>query len=192
MATRILVPLDGSPLAEQALSCAVTLARGLPAELVLFHAVSIPSDIREALDKASLEADVLMERLEADAEDYLQGLADSLREAGLSIRHVVQHGPAAETIVDYAAAIDFHQIVMATHGYTGLKHWTHGSVAERVLQLASVPVLLVRGSTMETVEAIEQVFGKTRLGQAAKLDQFEELLAEHFDFERLCETLELG
>ena len=48
-----------------------------------------------------------------------------------------------------------------------------------------VPVLLVRGNTMETVETIERVFGKTRLGQAAKLEQFEALLAEHFDFERL-------
>jgi BioD-like phosphotransacetylase family protein len=54
-----------------------------------------------------------------------------------------------------------------------------------------VPVLLVRESTMETVEAIEQVFGKTRLGQAAKLHQFESLLADHFDFERLCEALGL-
>jgi BioD-like phosphotransacetylase family protein len=54
-----------------------------------------------------------------------------------------------------------------------------------------VPVLLVRESTMETVEAIEEVFGKTRLGQAAKLDQFESLLAKHFDFERLCEALGL-
>jgi BioD-like phosphotransacetylase family protein len=48
-----------------------------------------------------------------------------------------------------------------------------------------VPVLLVRGNTMQTVEAIERVFGKTRLGQAVKLEQFETLLAEHFDFERL-------
>ncbi|MFL7790822.1 MAG: phosphotransacetylase family protein [Anaerolineae bacterium] len=54
-----------------------------------------------------------------------------------------------------------------------------------------VPVVLVRGSTMETVEAIEEVFGKTRLGQAAKLDQFGSLLADHFDFKRLCEALEL-
>jgi len=54
-----------------------------------------------------------------------------------------------------------------------------------------VPVLLVRGNTMETVEAIERVFGKTRLGQAAKLEQFEALLAEHFDFERLYEGLGL-
>ncbi|MDY7080636.1 MAG: phosphotransacetylase family protein [Chloroflexota bacterium] len=55
-----------------------------------------------------------------------------------------------------------------------------------------VPVLLVRGNTMETVEAIERVFGKTRLGQSAKLEQFEALLDEHFDFERLYEGLGLG
>lgn len=54
-----------------------------------------------------------------------------------------------------------------------------------------VPVLLVRGNTMETVEAIERVFGKTRLGQAAKLEQFEALLADHFDFERLCKGMGL-
>jgi BioD-like phosphotransacetylase family protein len=54
-----------------------------------------------------------------------------------------------------------------------------------------VPVLLVRGSTMETVEAVEDVFGKTRLGQAAKLERFEALMEEHFDFKRLYEALEL-
>ena len=54
-----------------------------------------------------------------------------------------------------------------------------------------VPVLLVRENTMEAVEAIERVFGKTRLGQAAKLEQFEALLADYFDFERLYEHLGL-
>jgi hypothetical protein len=54
-----------------------------------------------------------------------------------------------------------------------------------------VPVLLVRGNTMETVEAIEAVFGKTRLGQSAKLEQFEALLEEHFDFERFYRALGL-
>ena len=67
-----------------------------------------------------------------------------MRDAGLSVRYIVQRGRAAEAIVDYADQIDIHQIVMATHGYTGTKHWTHGSVAERVLQTASVPLLLVR------------------------------------------------
>jgi hypothetical protein len=54
-----------------------------------------------------------------------------------------------------------------------------------------VPVLLVHANTMEAVEAVEKVFGKTRLGQAAKLEQFEKLLAEHFDFERFYETMGL-
>jgi hypothetical protein len=54
-----------------------------------------------------------------------------------------------------------------------------------------VPVLLVRGNTMETVDAIEQVFGKTRLGQASKLEQFEALMDEHFDFGRLYQGLGL-
>ncbi len=55
-----------------------------------------------------------------------------------------------------------------------------------------VPVLLVRQNTLETVEQIERVFGKTRLGQESKLKQFETLFAEHFDFERLYELMGLS
>lgn len=54
-----------------------------------------------------------------------------------------------------------------------------------------VPVLLVRENTLEAVEAVERVFGKTRLGQETKLRQFEALLDEHFDFERLYDELDL-
>jgi len=56
---------------------------------------------------------------------------------------------------------------------------------------AGVPVLLVRGSTMETVDAIEEVFGKTRLGQMSKLEEFEALLEAHFDFKLLYEGMGL-
>ena len=144
MATQILVPLDGSSLAEQALSCAVMLGRGLPAELVLLRAVFIPFDVQGALVQAGRRVDALAEHLEAEAHGYLRGIAGSLAEAGSRVRCIVLHGPAAEAIVDYAEEMGIQQIVMATHGYAGLKRWTHGSVAERVLQAASVPVLLVR------------------------------------------------
>jgi nucleotide-binding universal stress UspA family protein len=144
METRILVPLDGSRLAEQALSCALTLGRGLPAELVLFRAVSIPSDVQEALDKADLKATPLMERLETDANEYLDAMSHLLAKTDLSLSHAVRQGLAADAIVDYVEQMDIQLIVMASHGYTGIKRWTHGSVAERVLQSASVPVLLVR------------------------------------------------
>ena len=141
---QILVPLDGSPLAEQALSCAMALSRGLASELVLFGAVSIPIDTQEILDKAGVKADALLEQLKAEANEHLSEVVKQLREAGLTARYVVQCGPAAEAIVGYAEQMDVRQIVMATHGYTGPNRWTHGSVAERVLQSASVPVLIVR------------------------------------------------
>jgi nucleotide-binding universal stress UspA family protein len=144
METRILVPLDGSRLAEQALSCAMTLGRGLQAKLVLFRAVSIPSDVKEALDRADLEAGPLMERLEIDANEYLEAMSHLLPEAGLSFRHIVRRGLAADAILDLIEETDIQLVVMASHGYTGIKRWMHGSVAERVLQSASVPVLMVR------------------------------------------------
>jgi nucleotide-binding universal stress UspA family protein len=144
MASRILVPLDGSSLAEQALSCAVTLAQGLPAELVLVRAIWIPPDVLEILDEATVELNAIVDQLEAEANDYLGALVEQLRETGLNVRHGVRRGPAAEAILDYAGQANIDQIVMATHGYSGIKRWTHGSVAERVLQTARVPLLLVR------------------------------------------------
>jgi nucleotide-binding universal stress UspA family protein len=108
--------LDGSALAEQALSCARMLGQGLSAELVLFRAVSIPSDLQDILDQTGQKADALATRNESEANGYLTEVAGPLREAGLSVRHVVQHGSAAEAIVDYAAGTEIRVIVMATHG----------------------------------------------------------------------------
>ena len=142
--TQILVPLDGSPLAEQVLPCAMALSRGLEAELTLLGAVSIPPDTEEILNRAGVKADALLEELRVEADEHLCKVVDELRERGMQARHIVQKGPAAEAIVRYAEQMDVQQIVMATHGYNGPTHWTHGSVAERVIQSASVPVLLMR------------------------------------------------
>ena len=144
MQARILVPLDGSCLAEQALPYALTLGRGLPAELVLFRAISIPPEVQEALDRAGLKADPLMEHLKTDAKEYLEAISQLASSTDLKFSQVIRHGLAADAIVDYVEQMGIQLIVMASHGYTGLKRWTHGSVAERVLQQASAPVLLVR------------------------------------------------
>jgi nucleotide-binding universal stress UspA family protein len=144
MATRILVPLDGSPLAEQALPCAMALARGMGAELVLLRAIWILPDILQILDESTMELNALVNHLEAEANGYLGTLVGQLKEVGLSARSAVRRGPAAETILDYSGQVNVDQIVMATHGYSGIKRWMHGSVAERVLQSARTPLLLVR------------------------------------------------
>ncbi len=144
MTSQVLVPLDGSALAEHALPCAQLLAQGLPADLVLFRAVSILPDLEDILGSLTQEVEAQMEQLEVEASNYLGQIASRLQETGVNVRTVVQWGPAAEAIVDYAGQMDIQQIVMATHGYSGISRWRHGSVAERVLQSASVPVLLVR------------------------------------------------
>jgi nucleotide-binding universal stress UspA family protein len=142
--TQILVPLDGSLLAEQVLPCAIALSQGLGSELVLFGAVSLPCDTEVILDRAGVKSDALLEELKAEADEHLCEVVRQLRERGVTARRVLQCGPAAEAIVAYAEQMEVRQIVMATHGYNGPNRWTHGSVAERVVQAASVPVLLFR------------------------------------------------
>jgi nucleotide-binding universal stress UspA family protein len=151
MASRILVPLDGSSLAEQAISCAMTLARALPAELLLLRAFWIPTDVQGRLAEAAVDPQPILYQLETEADSYLSALTEGLRADGMSVRHYVRHGPAAETILEFADQAEANQIVMATHGYSGLKRWTHGSVAERVLQAARVPLLLVRVSERDPI-----------------------------------------
>jgi nucleotide-binding universal stress UspA family protein len=156
METRILVPLDGSRLSEQSLPYAMTLSQRLPAELVLFSAVAIPSDVLEALAKAALAPEPLFEELEIEAGEYLEAVTHHLSKADLNVSHVVLRSRAAEAIVEYAEQADIQLIVMASHGLGGLERWMHGSVAEKVLQSASVPVLLVRakeGITQKLLEA---------------------------------------
>jgi nucleotide-binding universal stress UspA family protein len=150
MGTRILVPLDGSRLAEQSLPYAMTLGRSLPAELVLLCAVSVPSDVQEALEKAGLTPDALMEELEIKASEYLEAMSHLLAKNGLSFSRAVLRQLAADAIVEYAGQGKIQLIVMASHGDTGIARWTHGTVAERVLQSAPVPVLLVRANEEPT------------------------------------------
>jgi nucleotide-binding universal stress UspA family protein len=149
MATRILVPLDGSNLAERALPCALMLARGLSADLVLLRAVTLPAELQDTLGDADIDVEKALAALDADADRYLCQMAGRIENNGLRVHPVVHRGPAAEGIVDYARRADIQKIVMATHGYTGHSRWRHGSVAERVLQTASVPVLMVCAHTSD-------------------------------------------
>ncbi len=150
MTSQILVPLDGSALAERALPCAQLLAQSLPANLVLLRAVSISPDF-EVLGHVLHDVEAQMEQLEAGANEYLGQVAERLKGSGPCACMVVRRGPAAEAIVDYAEQMDIQHIVMATHGYSGVSRWRHGSVAERVLQSASVPVLMVCAKAGESI-----------------------------------------
>lgn len=143
MYRKILAPLDGSPLAEVALPHAISLAQQFDAELLLLRIFGLPPQLYSALELASTaEAEVLASR--SEAESYLQTAAFRLRKEGLRVTTLVDSGPIAETIVDLAQVEGVDVIVMSTHGRSGLGRWVYGSVADRVLRSAHVPILLIR------------------------------------------------
>lgn len=152
----ILVPLDGSELAETVLPHVEMLAKQHGAELVdvvllrvCEHPV-IPSDYPPTM-RLSWEEHVKQEmaRVRRVSEQYLAGLEKRLKDVGLRVRSEVLVGKTlggnpADEIIDYANRNPFNLIVMATHGRSGLSRWAYGSVAERVLLGVSCPIFLVR------------------------------------------------
>ena len=143
--TSILVPLDGSPMAEAALPWAAELARLLSAELHLVRIVPplvlVPGDELQGVDVA---APVLAEDLdEGAARAYLEDVAEPLRAQGLPTTSMVRTGHVAAEIVNAAEECDAGLIVMATHGRTGLARVLLGSVALQVLHREHRPLLVV-------------------------------------------------
>lgn len=143
---RIVLPLDGSAIAEQALPLAVDLARRAGAELVLLRATMPMIEIGAGMPPAGRmppQIEDLTETIRGYAEEELNTLAGRLRG---EIAQVLVHAPvgsAAEVIVDEAAE-HADLIVMATHGYSGLRRWALGSTADKVLHASRTPLLLVR------------------------------------------------
>ncbi|MCS6845482.1 MAG: universal stress protein [Caldilineales bacterium] len=145
MYRRLLVPLDGSALAERALGHAEALARLFDSELILLRVVVSPYTL-VAPDLILAGADPDLPALRAHAEAYLRSVAGRLENQGMRVRTVVCDGPVAEMILDQAQAQEADLIVMSTHGRGGVRRWVYGSVAERVLQGAACPVLLIRAA----------------------------------------------
>ena len=145
---KIMVTLDGSTLAAQALSHAQTLAELFKSELILFRAAPRASNLAEVLEdnRSVLHLDDRQEQLVDEANRYLTALIDDLELHQIKTRVVVEVGLPAETIIDYAAGNEIDLIVMSTHGRTGLSRWVYGSVADKVLRGAPCPVFLVRAS----------------------------------------------
>ena len=144
---RLLVPLDGSGLAEMALPHAIRLAQATSSELTLLQVVPPfvlydPMGVGVVPSPATWDA---WEEEPARAREYLRGLADALGKQGVSADTIVLEGDPAGTIVEYTKQHpEVQMIAMATHGRTGIRRWIMGSVAEKVLHSSPVPLLLVR------------------------------------------------
>lgn len=137
----ILVPLDGSPLAEAILPVAEEWAKEEGAEVVLLRAVLAP----HGLGRDDTEATV---RVVEEAEAYLKEVAERLERRGLNqVRWVVWYNDAATAIAEAVGRYGVDLIAMATHGRSGLSRLFLGSVAEAVVRAVRVPVLLLRGQS---------------------------------------------
>jgi nucleotide-binding universal stress UspA family protein len=141
MFNRLLVPLDGSQLAESALPYALAVAATSDAAITLLTVVQpmqLISDYAIPYN-ASLEAEQI-----AAAFVALDTTAGALRRAGARVSTGVTVGSAADQILHYGEENGIDGIVMATHGRGGAFHWAFGSVARKVLTTATVPTLVVR------------------------------------------------
>lgn len=133
---KILLPLDGSALAEEAIPHASEIARAFDGEVILFRVVTIPP-------LPGLEAAPLIETALTDADEYLRGVTPKLQGRGTAL---VEQGIPADAILGAAEKRDVDLIVMTTHGRSGLSRFLMGSVADRVVQGSGRPVLMIRSS----------------------------------------------
>ncbi len=145
---KILVPLDGSELAERALGPALALARAVNSNVYLLRVVAAGEPMAESMRptgeqvEAALTATDLEEKGVAEA--YLQSVFSRFENTRLFFDVQTTSGDVADTIVTYADDNHIDLIVISSHGRSGLGRWLHGSVAEKVLRGATCATLIVR------------------------------------------------
>ena len=147
---RIIVPLDGSPLAEVALGFAETLGTHMGLEIVLVQVVGDPVPPNSGYEGISYEPR-LSSDLEELARQYTKARETELIEHGLQASALVIRGHPASRIVDLAREGPLSLVVMSTHGRSGMRRSVLGSVADQTLRCSHRPVLLIRPRMARTV-----------------------------------------
>ena len=149
MYKRILVPLDGSKLAECSLPHVEGIAKGCSPEEVVLVSVTERVKAYRALDDYSKPtgqrlAPEAIGKKEKQAQKYLDKVGKILEGQGYKVRKEVLLGNPAEEITFYAEHNDCDLIIMASHGRSGPGRWAYGSVADKVFRASCVPILMVR------------------------------------------------
>ena len=147
MFKKILVPLDGSQIAESALNVALKIAENTGADLLLLQAVQQEMLISPpVIGYATVRPVRPLEAVTEDAVNYLGHIKDNYALRNVSIDTNVVYQDPAMAILDTVVRDEIDLIVMSTHGRSGLDRWVYGSVTERVMRHADCPVLAVRSA----------------------------------------------
>ena len=147
----ILVPLDGSLLAECVLPHVVAIARAFNARVILLRLL----DKNQASEKAQLFDLVNWQINKTGAKLYLDKVSTRLQKSGLQIETTVLEGLVAESITDYAQSQGIKLIVLSSHGRSGLSQWGISSVTQKIIFSAPTSVLIIRAHQPVTRELIE-------------------------------------
>jgi nucleotide-binding universal stress UspA family protein len=144
---RLVLPVDGSALAEESLPFATTLAQRLGAPILLVRSVNVAELMPPAVGMgAAIPFEVYDEterQMRQDAEQYLQNVAAKLRAGGQNVTAQVLFGPPASAISEVTHAGDL--VILVSHERSGIARWLMGSVAEQLVRIDEVPVVLVPG-----------------------------------------------
>ena len=148
MYKKILVPLDGSELAECVLPHVESIAQGCGVQNVVFLRVVESFHMPSGGDGGAYFSEKDIKRINSEnratAESYLSQLVNRTKYDGVAAKSEVLTGKAADSIAEYATKNAIDLIIIATHGRSGISRWVWGSVADRILRSACVPVLMVR------------------------------------------------
>lgn len=146
----VIVPLDGSALAEGVLPATEELATKLDLEVVLFRAYAIPYGAYTAGDGFydPVHLDSFLAQLREETYDYLELKAAELKKRGLQrVSYVAREGLSADEIISFGRQTANNLIAMCTHGRSGVTRWLLGSVTETVVRHCGDPVLVLRAAT---------------------------------------------
>jgi len=174
MFQQIMVPLDGSELAERALPCAEQLGVATGATLHLVHVVELAPPLTWPFEPAYLPGSVyddLVAQETQQATAYLDKMRERVAGGGVHIRTQQMVGYAAVALLDYERDAGIDLVVMCSHGRTGLARFALGSVAERLLHHGTAPVLLVRpfGDPVTLEHAVVPLDGSERAEEVLRV-----------------------
>ena len=141
----IIVPLDGSELAESVLPMVAGVAKKLEVEVLLFRAYHIPSYAYTGDDGYAVNYDELLQDMRAEAGAYLDQKATELKRLGVAeVSCLTKEGFGGDEIISVGRRTPDSLIAMCSHGRSGIRRWVLGSVAEAVVRHSSGPVLITR------------------------------------------------
>lgn len=141
--SKVIVPLDGSPLAEKALPQVLELATKIKMEVVVVRAPAAP---RAAIvdQDGDPEFQKIAKEIVKEAETYLEAKTNELQAKGLKASSLLLDGEAAGEIIDLARKTPSNLVAISTHGWSGIGRWILGNITERVVRHCGDPVLIIR------------------------------------------------